>query len=148
MAKKASPKNGAEKKSNNKPKQGTLAGMEDRALSALEAKAEEYAEVRDERMGLTEREGELNDELLALMKKHKKAEYHHGEVHCWVKATDEKVKVKIGEITTKQKRAESAGVSTVAKLESEPDEGDDLTDGGTHEEIDVESDPEDQNAEV
>jgi glutamyl/glutaminyl-tRNA synthetase len=117
--KKASPKNGVEKKAKKGPKQGTLTGMEDRALSELESKAEEYAEVRDERMQLTEREGELNDDLLALMKKHKKAEYHHGEVHCWVKATDEKVKVKIGEITTKQKRAESAGVSTTAKLDSE-----------------------------
>lgn len=101
------------------PKQGTLSGMEDRALIALETKAEEYAEVRDERMELTEKESELNAELLALMKKHKKAEYHHGEVHCWLKATDERVKVKIGEITPRQKRKESAEVSTTAKLEAE-----------------------------
>lgn len=118
MAKKAEPKD----KKAAKPKQGSLPGLEDRALQALEAKAEEYAEVRDERMQLTEREGELNDELLALMKKYKKAEYHHGEVHCWVKATDEKVKVKIGEITQKQKRKESEDVSTTAKLASEESE--------------------------
>ena len=118
MAKKqASTKGKTAKKAS--PRQKALPGMEDRALAALEAKAEEYADIRDERMQLTEQESELNDELLALMKKHKKAEYHHGEVHCWVKATDEKVKVKIGEITPKQKKAESADVSTAAKLNSE-----------------------------
>ena len=114
----------AKKKANGKakakkgPRQSTLPGMEDRALAELESKAEEYAGIRDRRMRLTEQEVELNDELLALMKKYKKAEYHHGEVHCWVKATDERVKVKIGEITARQKKAESASVSTV---EAEPE---------------------------
>jgi hypothetical protein len=117
----------AKKKANGKakakkgPRQSTLPGMEDCALAELEAKAEEYADIRDRRMNLTEAETQLNEELLALMKKHKKAEYHHGELHCWVKATDEKVKVKIGELTPKQKKSESAGVSTTAKLDAEPE---------------------------
>ena len=108
------------------PRQGALPGMEDRALRELEALAEEYVEVRDERMSLNEREVELNDQLLALMKKHKKAEYHHGEVHCWIKATDERVKVKLGEITPKQKRKESAEVPESAKAESEDEQEPDL----------------------
>jgi hypothetical protein len=84
------------------PKQSALPGMEDRSLEELESKAEEYAETRDERMKLTTAEGELNDELLALMKKHKKVEYHHGDVHCWVQSIDEKVKVKIGDLPAKK----------------------------------------------
>ncbi len=86
-----------------KPKQKALPGMEDRAIAALEAVAEQYAEIRDKRMGLTKKEVELNDELLTLMKKNGKAEYHHGDVHCWIKAKDERVKVKIGEIEIKAK---------------------------------------------
>lgn len=111
----------AEAKANGaaKPKQPSLKGMEDRALEELEAKAEEYADVRDNRMRLTTQEVELNDELLALMKKHKKAEYHHGDVHCWIKATDERVKVKIGEITPKQRKKESGEVSATAKAKAE-----------------------------
>jgi hypothetical protein len=146
MEKSKSPKE-AVKKANGKPKQATLKGMEDRALAALEAKAEEYAEVRDERMGLTAKESELNDELLALMKKYKKAEYHHGEVHCWVKATDEKVKVKIGEITPKQKKKESAEVSTAAKLSADViDEADEVPLAGEDDLIDAEMEDEEATA--
>ena len=109
MAKKKSGEKSAEKKSTKKgPKQGALPGMEDRALEELETKAEEYADTRDERMKLTTEEGELNDELLALMKKHKKTEYHHGDVHCWVQSVDEKVKVKIGELPAKKKTTQKA----------------------------------------
>jgi hypothetical protein len=142
MAKSKSPKEAA-KKANGKPKQASLKGMEDRALDALEAKAEEYVEVRDERMRLNAMEGELNDQLLALMKKYKKAEYHHGEVHCWVKATDEKVKVKLGEITQKQKRKESEDVSTVAKLDADViDEADEVPLAGEDDLIDAETEDE------
>lgn len=109
----------AKKKANgeSKPAQASLAGMEDRALEELEAKAEEYASIRDDRMELTQKEVELNDELLDLMKKHKKAEYHHGDVHCWIKAKDERVKVKIGELTPKQRKKESSEVSGVAQAQ-------------------------------
>jgi hypothetical protein len=97
-----------EKKAKKGPKQGTLSGMEDRALAELEEKAEEYADIRDQRMDLTKQEGELNDDLLLLMKKHKKTEYHHADVHCWVQAVDEKVKVKIGELPAKKKTTQKA----------------------------------------
>ena len=86
-----------------KPKQSRLPGMEDAAIQELEAMAEEYAEVRDERIGLSKREGDMQDDLLALLKKHKKTEYHHLDVHIWLVAVDEKVKVKIGELKPAKK---------------------------------------------
>jgi hypothetical protein len=103
-------KKAAVKKANGKAeppekRQGDLPGMEDRAIAALEALAEQYVDIRDKRMRLNEREVELNEELLALMKKHGKTEYHHDEVHCWIKATDEKVKVKLGELPAKASKA-------------------------------------------
>jgi len=82
------------------PRNPRLPGMEDSGIVELERTAESYAEVRDQRMSLGKREGELNAELLALMKKHGKTEYHHEDVHCWLKVTAEKVKVKIGELQT------------------------------------------------
>jgi hypothetical protein len=98
--------NGAEKAEKSvsvkpKPKQQDLPGMEDRALKPLENLAEQYADVRDSRMELTRQETQLAADLLAMMKKYEKTEYHHGEVHIWVKVTEEKVKVKIGEVPAK-----------------------------------------------
>lgn len=84
-----------------KPKQQDLPGMEDRALKPLENLAEQYADVRDQRMELTRQESQMSADLLALMHKYEKTEYHHGEVHIWVKVIDEKVRVKIGEIPAK-----------------------------------------------
>jgi hypothetical protein len=102
METKKSAKKAPEKKARKGPAQGSLPGMEDRAIAELEALAEDYADVRDKRMSLTTKETELNDELLVMMKKYKKSEYHHGDVHCWLKSTDEKVKVKIGELPVKK----------------------------------------------
>src|ERR1035438_315750 len=76
--------------------------MEDAAISELEAMAEDYAEVRDKRISLSKREGDMQDDLLRLLKKHKKVEYHHLDVHIWIVAVDEKVKVKIGELKPKK----------------------------------------------
>lgn len=95
-----------------KPKNQRLPGMEDAGIKELEKTAEEYADVRDNRMELTKQEKQLNDTLLALMKKHGKSEYHHDDVHCWIKSKDERVKVKIGELEeeskTKAERDEEA----------------------------------------
>ncbi len=84
-----------------KPKQQALPGMEDRGIKKLENLAENYVDVRDQRMELTRQESQMSADLLALMKKHDKTEYHHGEVHIWVKVIDEKIKVKLGEIAPK-----------------------------------------------
>ena len=86
-----------------KPKQSRLPGMEDAAIEELESLAEHYANIRDKRIALSKNEGELQDELAALLKKYKKTEYHHLDVHIWIVAVDEKVKVKIGELPVKKK---------------------------------------------
>ena len=78
-----------------KPRQGRLPGTEDAAIEELESAAEEYAEVRDDRMGLTEKEVELKTELLRLMDDHKKTSYYHAGVTIEVKAKDRTVKVRI-----------------------------------------------------
>ena len=85
-----------------KPKQSRLPGMEDAAIAELESMAEQYADIRDHRIVLSKREGVMQDDLLSLLKKHKKTEYHHLDVHIWIVAVDEKVKVKIGEMKPKK----------------------------------------------
>ena len=86
-----------------KPKQNRLPGMEDSSIEELESMAEHYANIRDKRIALSKNEGELQDDLLTLLKKHKKVEYHHLDVHIWLVAVDEKVRVKIGELPVKKK---------------------------------------------
>jgi hypothetical protein len=54
------------------PKQARLPSMEDPKIEELEALAETYAQVRDDRMALNTDEVDLKDRLLATMKKHKK----------------------------------------------------------------------------
>ncbi len=53
-----------------RPKQGYLADMEPPSIPALDRMADELAEVRGERMRLTERETNLADLLLIKMKEH------------------------------------------------------------------------------
>jgi len=58
-----------------KPKQKALPGMEDREIKELREAALEYADARDERVSAAETEAGLRDNLLKLMKKHKKVTY-------------------------------------------------------------------------
>jgi hypothetical protein len=76
-------------------RQQSLPTMQDRAIKSLENRAYDYADVRDQRIGLSKREGELKQELLGLMKKHEKEEYHHGSVHITLVHEKENVRVKI-----------------------------------------------------
>lgn len=78
-----------------KPRQARLPQMEDPAIEELEDKAEEYADIRDQRMELTPIESKLNDELLTLMKKHGKTTYKHAGIDCKIVVESEKVRVKI-----------------------------------------------------
>lgn len=78
-----------------KPKQGRLPEMEDPEIEELEAKAEEYADVRDRRMALTPQEDQLKKDLLALMKKHDKKTYVHDGYDIRIVAEEETVKVRI-----------------------------------------------------
>jgi hypothetical protein len=77
------------------PKQGRLPTMEDPAIEELEDSAENYADVRDQRMELTREESRLKEELLGLMKKHKKTSYVHGGFDIKVIVESEKLRVRI-----------------------------------------------------
>ena len=78
-----------------RPRQADLPGTEDRAIKALEDKAHEYVNVRDERMALSKDESELKGALLALMKKHGKTEYKRDGITITIVPEAETVKVKV-----------------------------------------------------
>jgi hypothetical protein len=78
-----------------KPRQARLPEMQDPQIEELEAKAEAYAEVRDQRMALTPEENRLKTELLGLMKKHGKTSYVHDGYDIKVIVESEKVRVRV-----------------------------------------------------
>ena len=78
-----------------KPRQARLPQMEDPQIEELEGSAENYADIRDQRMELTKEETRLKDELLGLMKKHGKTSYVHDGYDIKVVVESEKVKVRI-----------------------------------------------------
>jgi len=77
------------------PRQQYLPEMEDNKISVLEDLALSYAEVRDERMGLSKQEVELKGKLLDLMKAQKKEHYHRGNIKIDIVHEKENVKVKV-----------------------------------------------------
>ena len=77
------------------PKQKRLPTMEDNKLDDLEAAAENYADIRDRRMALTEQEVDLKAGLLKIMKDRGKATYKRDGIECRIVAKDETVRVKI-----------------------------------------------------
>jgi hypothetical protein len=78
-----------------KPRQKKLPTMEDSAIQPLENAAHEYVEIRDERMGLAEREVTAKGVLLKLMKKHSKTHYHRNGLDITVVPEAETVKVRV-----------------------------------------------------
>lgn len=109
------------------PRSQRLPGMEDAGIKELESIAEQLADVRSERIRLSKEEGTLQDDLLAVMKKHRKIEYHHEDVHVWVTASEVKVKVTIGEVTpTKEKKMkeETASIKELEEAQIGQDEPD------------------------
>jgi hypothetical protein len=78
-----------------KPRQARLPEMEDPAIEELEAKAEQYASIRDQRIALNAQEKPLKDGLLDLMKKNKKTHYHRDGVSIDIVTEKETVRVKI-----------------------------------------------------
>ena len=84
-----------EKKKRGRPRQKSLPGMESTALKDLEDAAHEYADVRDERIELNQREANLKDKLMKLMRKHGKKDYAHAEVEIHLIPEGETVRVKI-----------------------------------------------------
>ena len=80
-------------KRRDRPKQRYLKGMEPRSIPEIDRAADAYRDVRDERMGLTERETELSTALCEAMNKHKLVHYTYDEYVVDLGNT-EKVKVK------------------------------------------------------
>ena len=78
-----------------KARQMDIPGTEDREIKELKDAALDYAEVRDERQQLTAKEVPLKQQLLSLMKKHKKENYKYGGVEIRVVHEKENVKVKV-----------------------------------------------------
>ena len=85
------------KTTSRRAKAQALPGMEDRAIKPLHDAAEEYAEIRDERMRLTEREIALKTKVRDLMHKFNKTRYAYDGIEIELEQPDgeEKVKVKI-----------------------------------------------------
>jgi len=77
------------------PRQPELPGTEDRAIAALEDAAQTYAEIRDQRMALNQRESELKSKLITLMHEHKKTVYQRHGTTIELIEEAETVKVKI-----------------------------------------------------
>jgi hypothetical protein len=69
--------------------------MEDHAIKPLEDVAEAYAEIRDQRMELTQREHELKINALKLMRKYDKTIYRHNGVEITVVTGEDDVKVRV-----------------------------------------------------
>ena len=76
-----------------RPRQQDL--IEDRAIKPLEDAANDYAEIRDERMRLTEQETGLKAKLLSLMKKYQKTTYDRDGIHVEIVHEEETVKVRV-----------------------------------------------------
>jgi IMP dehydrogenase/GMP reductase len=76
-------------------RQQSLPEMGDAKIKVLEDKALEYAEVRDARIGLSQKEGELKGKLLDLMKAQKREHYHRGAIKIDIVHEKENIKVKV-----------------------------------------------------
>jgi len=105
-----------------KPRERVLPGMEDSAIGPLEAVAASYAEIRDERMALTQRESELKKTARALMHKYHKQIYRRNGIEIMLVEGEEDVKVRIKK---PQEEAEEPAVAeapdTMGDVTSDPD---------------------------
>lgn len=81
-----------------KPRQPDLPGMEGRGIRELEDKANELDDAQTQKKEYSSLCTLRNDELVSLMKKHGKTEYHHKTVHIVLPDQKQKAKVTIGEI--------------------------------------------------
>lgn len=101
MAKRQKPKPGSRipdptpRLAKKQPRTGSLPGLEDHAIRALDNAAAEYADIRDQRMALTNQEVDLKSRALKLMKKYGKTTYKHNGVSIEIVAGDESIKVKV-----------------------------------------------------
>lgn len=82
-------------KKSTRPRQVDLPGMESRMYPDLDEQAHEYAEIRDERMALNERESHLKERLLKMMHSHDLKLYKYEDVEIEIEPGEENVKVRI-----------------------------------------------------
>jgi hypothetical protein len=96
-----------------KQKQMTIPGTERKEIPEIEAAAEAYREVRDERAELSKQERLKKLELLALMRAHKCTLYRYsdedGEEHEIAASEDPKVKIRKVETEVIEESAAKAG---------------------------------------
>ena len=81
-------------------KTGALPGMERKTIKEIEQLADEYAELRDKRMGVLKKEVEAKAKLIDAMKRNDQEVYEFeedGETVTVTLKSEEKVKVKRGQ---------------------------------------------------
>ena len=93
--KKSSKSNGSAPKKRRIPRQQIIPGVGDEKIAAIENAALDYAEVRDERMALSQKEVDLKGKLLDLMHAKKLKEYKRANISVVVKMEQETVKVSV-----------------------------------------------------
>lgn len=76
-------------------KSQALPGMEDHAIKPLEEIAEQYVDIRDHRMELTEQEHTLKVTGIKLMKKYGKTVYRHNGVELTLLTGEDDLKVRV-----------------------------------------------------
>lgn len=72
-----------------------LPGMDDAEIEELESIAHEYKKIQKRRMTALNKEVELKDQLLEVMKKNKRKHYKFEDLEIEIVPTGEKLKVKI-----------------------------------------------------
>jgi len=77
------------------PRTGSLPGLEDHAIRALDNAAAEYADIRDQRMALTTQEVDLKARAMKLMKKYGKTTYRHNGIEITIEPGEESIKVRV-----------------------------------------------------
>lgn len=99
-----------------KPRAAPLPGLEDHAIKPLEDVAARYAEIRDQRMELTQSEHTLKLHALKLMKKYDKTIYRHDGIEITVVPGEDEVKVKVHKPTDddEEETAPAAGAEFAA----------------------------------
>jgi len=90
--------------------------MEDRTIKPLDDVAEAYAEIRDQRMELTEREHALKVQALKLMKKYDKTIYRHDTIEITVVPGEEDVKVRVKRDKPEEDEGERAAAEEGARI--------------------------------
>ena len=75
--------------------QADLPSLEDRAILALEALAEEYVDIRIKRMALTTQEVDLKGRIRTEMHKQKRTHYAHNRIEIEILLPDGEDRVKV-----------------------------------------------------